>query len=490
MPDDSPILHLPYILPSQAQKHVTHNEALRILDVCVQLVVLDRTLTAPPAGPVEGDRHIVATPATGPWIGREGQIALFENNVWSFFLPQIGWQAYVRSESAQAVFTGAGWTTQSDGPFIAGQIGVSATPDATNRLSVSAPATLLNHAGNGHQLKINKASDTDTASLLFQSGFSGRAEMGLSGNNNFAVKVSPDGTAFSTGLSVAAATGVVTVPSGLLVANGTLAAPGLGFGSEPDLGLTRISAGQMGLCAGGAARAEVSATTLKVSVPVTGTAITQSAADVTAGRLLKVGDFGLGSVIEFSGSIDDPAQTPSGFLRVMATATGTKPAGVTTFNLLTLRRGTVAPYANTSQIAVVDTTNDVLSRSWNGTAWTGWSVSFRRGNILGTVSQTGGVPTGGVIERGSNANGDYTRFADGTQICRVSFTSSATAAVTRTFPAAFSAAPTVSAMVGAGASRIATWANRTAVSVDINVFDSVGARQSNAVDLTVTGPWF
>ncbi|WP_113154795.1 hypothetical protein [Nitratireductor sp. OM-1] len=43
--------------------------------------------------------------------------------------------------------------------------------------------------------------------------------------------------------------------------------------------------------------------------------------------------------------------------------------------------------------------------------------AFRRGNVLGTVSQSGGVPTGAVIERGINANGEYVRFADGTQIC-------------------------------------------------------------------------
>jgi hypothetical protein len=42
---------------------------------------------------------------------------------------------------------------------------------------------------------------------------------------------------------------------------------------------------------------------------------------------------------------------------------------------------------------------------------------YRRANILGTVSQAGGVPTGAIIERGSNANGEYVRFADGTQIC-------------------------------------------------------------------------
>lgn len=42
---------------------------------------------------------------------------------------------------------------------------------------------------------------------------------------------------------------------------------------------------------------------------------------------------------------------------------------------------------------------------------------YRRGNILGAVSLAGGVPTGAIIERGSNANGEYVRFADGTQIC-------------------------------------------------------------------------
>ncbi|MCG6539191.1 hypothetical protein MCB86_03765, partial [Pseudomonas sp. KSR10] len=45
--------------------------------------------------------------------------------------------------------------------------------------------------------------------------------------------------------------------------------------------------------------------------------------------------------------------------------------------------------------------------------------AFRRGNILGTVAQSSGVPTGAIIERGSNANGEYVRWADGTQICTV-----------------------------------------------------------------------
>jgi hypothetical protein len=98
---------------------------------------------------------------------------------------------------------------------VVAQLGVSATPDATNRLSVSAPATLLNNAGAGHQLKINKASTADTASLLFQTAWSGRAEMGLAGSDDFTVKVSPDGSAFYTGFAVAAADGRVTLPAPL-----------------------------------------------------------------------------------------------------------------------------------------------------------------------------------------------------------------------------------------------------------------------------------
>lgn len=45
------------------------------------------------------------------------------------------------------------------------------------------------------------------------------------------------------------------------------------------------------------------------------------------------------------------------------------------------------------------------------------ALFFYRGNIVGTVSQTAGAPTGAIIQRGSNANGEFVRFADGTQIC-------------------------------------------------------------------------
>jgi hypothetical protein len=212
MPDETTILSLPLILPAQAQKHVTHNEALVQLDLMVQLAVINRTLTTPPPLPTIGDRHIVAVGATGPWVGQAGRIAMFTEAGWQFTQPLNGWQAYVMAESQMAYYNGLTWIALSDGPFTVGQLGVSATPDATNRLSVSSPATLLNHAGSGHQLKLNKAVAGDTASLLFQTGFSGRAEMGTAGADDFSVKVSADGSVWSVALVSAAATGEVTLP--------------------------------------------------------------------------------------------------------------------------------------------------------------------------------------------------------------------------------------------------------------------------------------
>jgi hypothetical protein len=50
-----------------------------------------------------------------------------------------------------------------------------------------------------------------------------------------------------------------------------------------------------------------------------------------------------------------------------------------------------------------------------GGVWQSWDMTVDR--VLGSVAQVGGVPTGAMIERGANANGQYVRFADGTQMC-------------------------------------------------------------------------
>ncbi len=215
MPDTTSNLSLPYILPAQAQKHVTHNEALQLLDVIVQLAVIARDLAVPPPSPAVGDRFIVAAGAGGVWAGKSAQIALFTDGAWQFFVPNIGWTAWIVDEEKVATFDGSVWSAQGTAPLSFDILGISAAADMTNRLSVSSPATLLNHAGAGHQLKLNKAVAGDTASVLFQTGFSGRAEMGIAGSDTFEIKVSADGAAYVTGLSIGGGDGQVTLPAAL-----------------------------------------------------------------------------------------------------------------------------------------------------------------------------------------------------------------------------------------------------------------------------------
>jgi hypothetical protein len=62
---------------------------------------------------------------------------------------------------------------------------------------------------------LNKATAGDTASLLFQTGFGGRAEMGTAGGDDFTVKVSANGSAWFTALEADAASGEVTLPAPL-----------------------------------------------------------------------------------------------------------------------------------------------------------------------------------------------------------------------------------------------------------------------------------
>ncbi|MBI2720353.1 MAG: DUF2793 domain-containing protein [Rhizobiales bacterium] len=81
---ETPLLGLPLIEAAQAQKHVTHNEALLQLDAAVHLSVVNRTSVAPPASPAEGDRYLVAASATGAWAGNSGKIAAWQAGAWHY----------------------------------------------------------------------------------------------------------------------------------------------------------------------------------------------------------------------------------------------------------------------------------------------------------------------------------------------------------------------------------------------------------------------
>lgn len=210
--DDTPNLKLPYIMAAQAQKHVTHNEAIRALDAVVQLGVLDRDLTAPPGTPTNGDRYIVKATATGDWSGQEDNIAHYGDNAWLFYAAKEGWISWVDDEDVLLVYSGTAWVPYPGEIQNTPLFGVNATADIVNRLSVSSPAILFNHEGNGVQVKVSKAGVADTASFLFQNNFSGRAEIGLTGDDDFHFKVSPDGLSFTEAIVINKNDGAVMVP--------------------------------------------------------------------------------------------------------------------------------------------------------------------------------------------------------------------------------------------------------------------------------------
>ncbi|WP_052726462.1 DUF2793 domain-containing protein [Devosia epidermidihirudinis] len=213
--DHTPRLSLPFIMPSQAQKHITHNEAIQALDALVQPLVESRTITAPPTSPVEGEAYLVPAGATGVWAGHSDQLTAFQSGTWMFYDPAPGWQVYLKADKALLVFDTSGWVPLAALGAALPKLGINTNADTTNRLAVASAATLFNHAGNGHQLKLNKAATADTASLLYQTNFSGRAEMGLAGDNNWRLKVSPDGSTWVNAITVDAATGVTTLAASL-----------------------------------------------------------------------------------------------------------------------------------------------------------------------------------------------------------------------------------------------------------------------------------
>jgi len=109
MSDTSTHLGLTYLLAAQAQKHVTHNEALRLLDAMVQMSVLDRTRTTPPASPSDGDRHLVASGATGLWAGWDLNVAFWVDGVWMRLVPRQGWLVWIADEQVFHVWNGSAW---------------------------------------------------------------------------------------------------------------------------------------------------------------------------------------------------------------------------------------------------------------------------------------------------------------------------------------------------------------------------------------------
>lgn len=174
--------------------------------------------------------------------------------------------------------------------------------------------------------------------------------------------------------------------------------------------------------------------------------VTGSATDITAGRLLKVGDFGVGSNAPvFTGDMN--TLLTSGFWSAENAANA--PSGFTFGVCIVVVRSGASFKGYQIYMPSGANSERVFIRNYHG-AWSAWREVYHQASILGTVSQSGGIPTGAIIERGSNANGEYVKYADGTMICSHSIThtsinlaADASSDQSWTYPAAFASIETV-----------------------------------------------
>ena len=115
-------LALPLLLAGQAQKEVTHNEALLRLDIAAVASVQSADVAAPPSAPVAGQCWIVAAGATGAWAGHEGDLAGWTSSGWRFVQPLPGMELWVEDRGHRMMWH-SGWTegtVRADGVYQGG----------------------------------------------------------------------------------------------------------------------------------------------------------------------------------------------------------------------------------------------------------------------------------------------------------------------------------------------------------------------------------
>lgn len=217
--DQTPRHGLPFILAGQAHKHITLNEALARLDAGLGASALSRTTAAEPAEPAEGDLYLLPDGATGEAWGAvpAGAAMLFDGGVWRRLATPDGWLVRVVDEDRLVVRAGAAWVgleRQLGEALALERLGIGTDPDAANPFAARLDAALFTareaEAGGGDlRLALNKAGADRLVSVLWQSGWSGRAELGLTGDDDLRLKVSDDGETWRDVLVVDRASGRV-----------------------------------------------------------------------------------------------------------------------------------------------------------------------------------------------------------------------------------------------------------------------------------------
>lgn len=101
---------LPLLAAGQAQKEITHNEALLAIDRVLQLAVVSRSVSVPPASAAAGAAYVVGDTPIDAWADSAGTIATFDGSGWVITSPRPGCLAWVADEAQFIVFDGSAWS--------------------------------------------------------------------------------------------------------------------------------------------------------------------------------------------------------------------------------------------------------------------------------------------------------------------------------------------------------------------------------------------
>lgn len=212
-------LQLPYLMPSQAQKHVIHNEALSVLDAIIQLSVASRNLTLPPDPVADGTCYIIAEGAGGAWTGWDNALGAYIDGGWRRLQPKDGWIAFVADEACFLSYGDSQWQALSETALRdLPRLGIGMAADSVNpfaaRLNKALWTARYEAEGGDGSLRytLNKEEPAAILSLLMQSDWSGRAEIGLIGDDDLQIKVSEDGAFWKEALRIDRQSGVASFP--------------------------------------------------------------------------------------------------------------------------------------------------------------------------------------------------------------------------------------------------------------------------------------
>lgn len=246
-----------------------------------------------------------------------------------------------------------------------------------------------------------------------------------------------------------------------------------------------------------AARTLLDDTSVSAMRATLGLTLAADRSDVTVGRVARVGDHGLGAAILLSGSQNlRERDLPTGSYIYNAGPILDAPETAAWTHVLQVFGKTSSSnrfYISSRVPSVLGGPHNMLSwMGWDdGAGGIAWTPIAAGGFLVGAVAQSGGVPTGAVMQRGSNGNGGYIRFAGGTQICWHQIQASTSADVTWAYPAVFSAVPENFASVRASSPLFAVVGTGSlTTSITFGAYTLAGGRSNNGTNLLAIGDWY